>query len=165
MLELKGEDMIEEKYQIVADFSVSAVEGIKRTGMKVLALRDRYAKIMMPLEGNINHIGTMYAGSLFILGEFSGGILHGVSFDYNKFFPIVREVTIRFQRAAKTDITLEVALSKETAAQIQETAEREGKCDFGLKLDLKDADDQTVAEVEGIWQLRKFRAGQSIAGT
>lgn len=50
--------MIEEKYQIVADFAVSAVEGIKRTGMKVLALRDRYAKIMMPFEGNINHVGT-----------------------------------------------------------------------------------------------------------
>ena len=80
MQELKGEDMIEEKYQLVADFAVSAVEGIKRTGMKVLALRDRYAKIMMPFEGNISHVGTMYAGSLFVLGEFSGGIIHGVSF-------------------------------------------------------------------------------------
>jgi len=50
------------------------------------------------------------------------------------------------------------------AAQIQETAEREDKCDFELKLDIKDADDQTVAEVQGIWQLRKFRAGQSLTG-
>lgn len=157
--------MIEEKYQLVADFAVSAVEGIKRTGMKVLALRDRYAKIMMPFEGNINHVGTMYAGSLFVLGEFSGGIIHGVSFDYNKFFPIVKEVTIRFKRAAKTNVTLEVSISKEVAAQIQETAEREGKCDFELDLDLKDADDQTVAEVHGSWQLRKFRAGQSLTGS
>jgi len=161
---LKEEAMIEEKYQLVADFAVSAVEGIKRTGMKVLALRDRYAKIMMPFEGNISHVGTMYAGSLFVLGEFSGGIIHGVSFDYNKFFPIVKEVTIRFKRAAKTNVTLEVAISKEMAAQIQETAGREGKCDFELDLDLKDADDQTVAEVHGIWQLRKFRAGQSLTG-
>jgi len=119
----------------------------------------------MPFDGNINHIGTMYAGSLFILGEFSGGILHGVSFDYNKFFPTVREGTIRFLRATKTNVTLEVSLSRKTAAQIQETAEREGKCDFELRLDIKDADDQTVAEVQGIWQLRKFRADQSIAGT
>lgn len=45
MRALKGEAMIEEKYQLVADFAVSGVEGIKRTGMKVLALRDRYASV------------------------------------------------------------------------------------------------------------------------
>ena len=154
--------MIEEKYQIVADFAVSAVEGIKRTGMQVLALKDRYAKIMMPFESNVSHVGTMYAGSLFILGEFAGGIIHGVSFDYNKFFPIVKQVTIRYVQAAKTDVTLEVEMSAETAEHIQSTADIEGKCDFELDLALKDTENQTVAEVHGIWQLRKFRHGQSL---
>jgi len=154
--------MIEEKYQIVAEFAVSAVEGIKRTGMRVLTLKDRYAKIMMPFQGNVSHVGTMYAGSLFVLGEFAGGIIHGVAFDYNKFFPIVKEVTIRYLKAAKTDVTLEVEMSAENADRIQATADREGKCDFELDLALKDGDDQTVAEVHGVWQLRKFRAGQSL---
>ncbi len=152
--------MIEAKYQIVADFAVAAVQGIKRTGLQVLVLKDRYAKILIPFEGNTSHVGTMYAGSLFVLGEFAGGIIHGVSFDYNKFFPIVKEVTIRYLRAAKTDVTLEVEMSKATADQIQTTAEHEGKCDFELALALKDADNQTVAEVNGTWQLRKFREGQ-----
>ena len=154
--------MIEDKYQIVADFAVSAVEGIKRTGLQVQALKDRYAKIMMPFEGNVSHVGTMYAGSLFILGEFAGGIIHGVAFDYNQFFPIVKEVTIRYLKAAKTDVTLEVTMSEETATQIQATAAREGKCDFQLDLALKDTENQTVAEVHGTWQLRKFRQGQSL---
>ncbi len=154
--------MIEEKYQIVAEFAVSAVEGIKRTGMQVLALKDRYAKMMMPFEGNVSHVGTMYAGSLFVLGEFAGGIIHGVAFDYNKFFPIVKQVTIRYLKAAKTDVTLELEMSQATADQIQTTAASEGKCDFELELALKDADNQTVAEVHGIWQLRKFREGQSL---
>lgn len=156
--------MIEEKYQIVAEFAVSAIEGIKRTGLQVLALKDRYAKMMMPFEGNTSHVGTMYAGSLFVLGEFAGGIIHGVSFDYNKFFPIVKQVTIQYQRAAKTDVTLEVEMSEQAASQIQATADREGKCDFELDLDLKDTDSQTVAQVHGIWQLRKFREGQSLTG-
>ena len=154
--------MIEAKYQIVAEFAVSAIEGIKRTGLQVLALSDRYAKMLMPFAGNTSHVGTMYAGSLFVLGEFAGGIIHGVSFDYNKFFPIVKQVTIQYQRAAKTDVTLEVEITKATADQIQATADREGKCDFELDLDLKDTDDQTVAQVHGIWQLRKFREGQSL---
>jgi hypothetical protein len=106
----------------------------------------------------------MYAGSLFILGEFAGGIIHGVSFDYNTFFPIVKEVTIRYVQAAKTDVTLEVEMSAETAARIQSRADVEGKCDFELDLALKDTDDQTVAEVNGIWQLRKFREGQTLNG-
>ena len=154
--------MIEEKYQIVAEFAVSAVEGIKRTGIRVLALKDRYAKIMMPFEGNVSHVGTMYAGSLFVLGEFAGGIIHGVAFDYNTFFPIVKQVTIRYLKAAKTDVTLEVEMNPETADRIQATADREGKCDFELDLALKDTDGQTVAEVHGTWQLRKFRPGQTL---
>jgi len=35
--------------------------------------------------GNGNHVNTMYAGILFTVGKFAGGILHIVTFDYVKF--------------------------------------------------------------------------------
>jgi hypothetical protein len=64
----------------------------------------------MPYQiiGNGNHVNTMYAGALFTLGEFAGGILHLVTFDYMKFFPIVKEVNIRFHRPALTNVVMEV---------------------------------------------------------
>jgi len=58
--------------------------------------------------GNGDHVDTMYAGALFTLGEFAGGILHIGPFDCMKFFPIVKELNICFRRPALTDVVMEV---------------------------------------------------------
>lgn len=146
--------MIEEKYRDVAELSVSLVGAIKRTGLSIVSLRERYAKFRMPLEGNINHIGAMYAGSLFTLGEFTGGILPAVAFDITRFYPIVKEVTIKYVALAKTDVTIEAEMSREEVGKIQAEAEENGKADFTLELELKDENDEVVALVNGIWQIR-----------
>jgi acyl-coenzyme A thioesterase PaaI-like protein len=153
--------VIEEKYQQAAELAVGLVEGIKRTGIKALALRDRYAKMLMPIEGNVNHVGMMYAGSLFTLGEVAGGAIHLVSFDGTRLYPIVKEVHIRFRRPASTDVTMEVELGEEEAARIQAEALEKGKADYVLNLELKDADGEVVSIVSGTWQVRRFPEGMS----
>ena len=154
--------MIEEKYQIVAQFAETGIEAIKRTGLRVEALKERYAKVMMPLEGNVSHLGTMYAGSLFVLGEFSGGIIFGVTFDYTKYVPVVKDISIRFVRAAKSDVVMEIAMSKEKAADIEREAEKQGKADFSLNLELKDTAGETVTMIDGIWQVRRLKGTPNI---
>lgn len=149
--------MIEEKFKIVAEFAESGIEAIKRTGLRVAALKERYARVVMPLQGNVSHLGTMYAGSLFILGEFSGGIIFGAAFDYTKFVPVVKEISIRFVRAAKSDVVMEVAMNAEQADAIQREAEQNGKADFHLNIELKDAAGETVSVVEGTWQVRQIQ--------
>ena len=152
--------MIEEKYAEIVKMAIASVPGIERTGLQVLELRDGYAKALMPLnEGNTNHVGIMYAGSLFTLGEFSGGAIHVASIDFSKYFPIVKEVRIRFRRPALTDITVEVSMSEEQAKSLEAEAEEKGKADFELNLELKDQNDVTVAEVSGTWQIRKISEG------
>ena len=54
----------------------------------------------MPLKPNKNHIGTMYAGALFTLAEMPGGVLFLSSFDNKAFFPIVKELTMKFVKQA-----------------------------------------------------------------
>lgn len=153
--------MIEEKYREAAELAVGLVEGIRRTGIRALALRDRYAKMLMPLEGNVNHVGVMYAGSLFTLGEIAGGAIHLTSFDGSRLYPIVKEVNIRFRRPAATDVTMEVELSEEEASRIQIEALEKGKADFVLDLELKDADGEVVSTVGGTWQIRRFPEGMA----
>lgn len=149
--------MIDEKYAEICKMAVSAVPGIERTGLQVLELRDRHAKVLMPLdERNTNHVGIMYAGSLFTLGEFSGGIIHLVSMDFTKYVPIVKEVHIRFRRPAMTDITMEVTMSEQEARRLGAEVEEKGKADYELALELKDQSGETVAEVRGVWQTRKI---------
>ena len=151
--------MIEEKYKKVADYVAHGIEGIKRTGLRVLEMRDRYVKLALPLEGNVNHVGMMYAGSLFTIGEVTGGAIHGAAFDIEKFFPIVKEVSIRFRRPAVTEVTVEVTITEEESNRIQAEAEEKGKADFTLDVDIKDANGEVVSIVHGVWQIRKIPEG------
>ncbi|MBW2544725.1 MAG: YiiD C-terminal domain-containing protein [Deltaproteobacteria bacterium] len=151
--------MIEERFKKVAEIAVNSIEGIRRTGIRVIELRGRYAKMMMPLEGNINHVGMMYAGSLFTLGEFCGGIIYGVAFDVEKYYPIVKDISIRFRRPAMTDVTIEVSMSEEDAGEIQQICDENDKSDFVLDLEIKDAGGEVVALVKGTWQIRKMPEG------
>jgi len=151
--------MIEKRFEKVADVAVNSIEGIRRTGIKVVELRERYSKVMMPLEGNINHVGTMYAGSLFTLGEFCGGIIYGVAFDVEKYYPIVKDISIRFRRPAMTDVTIEVSMNEEDVGKIQRICEENNKSDFVLDLEIKDANGEVVTFVKGTWQIRKMPEG------
>ena len=148
--------MIDEKYRDAIHLLADSVPIIGKTGARIESLRDRYARIVMPLEPNVNHIGIMYGGSLFILAELSGGVIWYVSFDHTRFYPIIKEVFIKYRRPAATDVSLDVTLGEDEARAVQEAAEREGKKDWTMVLELKDAQGEVVSLVRGTWQLRKI---------
>ncbi|MGD0276055.1 MAG: YiiD C-terminal domain-containing protein [Syntrophales bacterium] len=151
--------MIEEKYKDVAEYSEKGVDGIRRTGIKVLEFRDRHVKMLMPLAGNTNHVGIMYAGSLFTIGEISGGVIFAAAFDATKYYPIVKEVNIKFLKPVMTDVTLVVDMSEEKVKEVKKLLEEKGKADFELDLEIKDPNGQVMAIVHGIWPIRKLPEG------
>jgi thioesterase domain-containing protein len=151
--------MIEKKYAGVARYVESGIEAISRSGLKALEFRDRHVKLLMPLNRNVNHVGMMYAGVLFALGEVMGGAIFGVSFDYRKYFPIVKEMQIRYLQPALTDITLTADMTQAEVNQVLELLEAKGKADFTLDLELKDTNETIVARVRGTWQARKIPEG------
>ena len=132
----------------------SAIGFIDRSNLQILDLRSGYCKCLIPLEGNENHIGTMYAGALFTLAEAPGGFLSLSSFDSEKYFPVVRDMQIKFCRAAKTDITIELSISHGEISQLEKCADVVGKVDFELKGELKDMQGEIVAISTGLYQIR-----------
>jgi len=127
-----------------------------RTGAVVEALEPRYVRMRMPFEPNINHVNMMYAGALFTLAELPGGALFAATFDPRKFYPIVKDVRIRFRRPATTDITVEVRMTEEEVARIQAAAERDGKADYSWRCELKDESGEVVAISENTYQMRSI---------
>jgi acyl-CoA thioesterase FadM len=97
----------------------------------------------------------MYAGSLFTLGEIMGGAIFVASMDINKYFPLVKEVQIRYRRPATTDITVETSFSEDQIRNIVAVLEEKGKSDVPLELNLIDAHGEVVSIVTGTWQVRK----------
>jgi thioesterase domain-containing protein len=154
--------MIDEKYKDILGYLETAVKIIEKMGVTIVELRDRYTKLSLPLEPNLNHIGTMYAGSLFSLAEFSGGVMFAASFDITKYFPIVKEMSIRYRRPAATAVTLEVSLSPERVEKIRAMAEENGKADYSMDLELKDETGEVCSIVHGTWQLRKVEGAPAL---
>ena len=129
---------------------------VERAGVEALVMEPRRIKLRLPLEGNTNHIGSIYAGALFTVAELPGGALFLTTFDVERFYPVLKAMQIRFRRPAFSDVTVEVALAAADAARIAAEAAQSGRSEFTLHAAVKDADEQVVAESEGTYQLRKI---------
>lgn len=129
---------------------------VANSGIEVEVLEKGYTKMRMPFAPNKNHVGTMYAGALFTLAEFPGGAIFLSSFDTTRFYPIVRDMSIRFRRPATTDVWVEVRVSDEFVQKVQDEAAANGKADYEWESELKDANGTVVAIAKSIFQLRKI---------
>ena len=141
--------------ELVRQLTEEQIAFVKRSGLKAEVLEPGFVRLRMPLQGNQNHIGSMYAGALFTLAEIPGGALFLTSFDVQRFYPLIKEMNLRFRRPATSDITVEARLSDEEIARIQAEAEQNGKADYHLELQLYDASGEVVAQTRALYQLRK----------
>jgi thioesterase domain-containing protein len=131
---------------------------VERIGLKALVLERGRVRLAVPLKGNVNHIGSMYAGALFTLAEIPGGALFLTSFDTDRFYPVVKEMTIRFIKPVTTEATVEILLDEAAISKIQADADAFGKAEYILEGQIRDADGRLVAESRGIYQLRSLTA-------
>ncbi|MER6973720.1 YiiD C-terminal domain-containing protein [Nocardioides sp. NPDC000445] len=106
------------------------------------------------MDGNANHLGTMYAGTLFGVAEVLGGVICVPSFDLARFYPTVKALTIDFRRPATTAVRAEASLTEEAIARIRDLAEATGKAEFVLDAVIADAGGEVVATTTGTYQLR-----------
>ncbi|WP_369830542.1 YiiD C-terminal domain-containing protein [Mycobacterium sp. 1245111.1] len=125
-----------------------------KMGVQVVEARPGFAATTVPAEGNGNHFGVIYAGVLFTVAEVLGGIIPLVTFDTEKYFPLVKNLDIQFVAMAKSDVRAEARLDDETIARVKDEAAERGKSDFTLEATVTDADGKTVATTRGLYQLR-----------
>ncbi len=141
--------------EIARQFTEDKIAFVKRMNLKAEVLEPGFVRLRVPLAGNENHIGSMYAGALFTLAEIPGGALFLTSFDASQFYPIVKEMNLRFRRPATGDIVVEARLSAEEIERLQTEAQANGKAEYVLELQLTDGSGEVVALSRGIYQLRK----------
>jgi thioesterase domain-containing protein len=134
--------------------AIGMIPFIERTGVELLELEPGRLKAKMPFEPNINHIGTMYAGALYTLAEFPGGVVFFSIFDVTKYYPIIREQTIRFLRPATTDVTIDVAITQEEVDRISREIDEHGKANWTWEVELVDANGEVVATSTNHYQGR-----------
>ena len=142
------------KTEMMKSFIEKPFDFVERMGLRVIELEPRSVKLSVPLEGNENHIGTMYAGALFTIAEIPGGALFLTTFDVSRFYPVIKEMTIRFIKPVKTDVTIRMVMSVSEAKRIVSEAEKNGKAEYVLEGEIKDTNEEVVAVSRGIYQVR-----------
>jgi thioesterase domain-containing protein len=135
----------------------SRIPAMYRLGIRIVELREEFVAGTAPLAGNFNYQGSMYAGTLFGLGEALGGGVFFANFDLGRFTATVKDVQIRYRRPAMTDIRAEVSLAADTLARIKREADDVGKTEFVLDAELTDTDGVVVATTHGTYQVRALR--------
>ena len=119
-----------------------------------MAFERGYVKLKLPYEPNKNHLETMYAGSLYTLGEIPGGAILIGAFDMSKYFPTLASMSTKFIKPATSDITCELTVSEEDLEKMGKEAKETGKSVFELVLHMKDADGVVVAISKGLYHMR-----------
>jgi len=138
----------------VIEQSIPAMHGL---GIRAVQLDPGHVVGTAPLAGNGNHLGTMYAGTLFGLAEMLGGAMFGASFDIARFHPTVKDLKIRFRRPATSDVRAEAHLDAATLERLRAEAEEQGKAEFVLEARITDLAGEVVATTVGTYQVRANR--------
>lgn len=150
--------MIEFTPQQATEFVHQSVPAIGRLGVVVDAISPGTVDLRVPIEGNSNHMGTMYAGALFALAELPGGLLPLAVLDPGRYVPIVTGMDVQFVAAARTDVTLSARLDPEDLRALGARADAEGQAEFVLELHGEDATRRTVITSRAHYVLRPARA-------
>jgi thioesterase domain-containing protein len=132
----------------------SRIPAMHRLGIRIVELREDFVAGTAPLAGNLNHQGSMYAGTLFGLGEALGAGVFIANFDVQRFTATVKDIQIRYRRPAMTDVRAETSLDAATIARIKREADAAGKTEFILDAELTDTAGVVVAVTKGTYQVR-----------
>lgn len=128
-----------------------------KMGVRVVEARRGFAAATVPVEGNGNHFGVIYAGVQFTVAEMLGGVIALVTFDAAKYFPLVKNVDISFLSMATTALRAETSMDDETIARVEDEAAARGKADYQLEAVVTDGAGTVVARTRGLYQLRAHR--------
>lgn len=121
------------------------VEFVERTGLTRLEERRGFAKLMMPLAGNENHVNVMYLGAYTVLAEAVAAVPGIAVLDTARFFPIIKDIYVDFHKSAASDVTAEFSLSEEEIETMLAELERKGSSGYIAEFPMHDADGVHVA--------------------
>ena len=119
-------------------------------------VRRGFVSASVPLEGNANHFGVIYAGVIFTVAEVLGGAIHLATFDAATHYPLVKSVQIDFLAPGRSRLTASASLTDDEVERIAAVAAAGAKAPFVLTAEVVGADGELVARTRGDYQLRPF---------
>lgn len=122
------------------------IKWVAMSGIYPDIIEERHARLVMPLKDlHVNHVGTAYAGSIFVLAEMSIAAIIYCTYGTDKYIPIVSRFEIDYLQPATKDLVVDIRMSPEEAAEKIKPIEERGKGRMTLILPVTDSDGAEIA--------------------
>ena len=129
---------------------------LTRAKLEVVALERGYVKVKMPIEGNGNHFGVMYAGNLYSISEYVGAGVLMASIDMTQMIPLAKNASIDYIAPAMGDVFVDISMTAEAIQALVDEVNENGKAEYVLEPEVTTADGTVVARAKGTYQLRSL---------
>ena len=129
---------------------------VKHSGLTAEVLEERHVVLRLPMEGHLNHVGVVYAGSLFMIMEIAGAALFSCTYPMGTYVPVNKEMNIRFLKMGTTDIICDLTISEEKAAEMIKPIDEKGKGEWVWEMDCKDTEGNVIASSVCHYYIKKM---------
>lgn len=135
---------------------IQSVDTLKNMGIRVLEQSPNLLKVEMPLEGNRNHLGGIYAGAIFSLAEFPFGMMCVLKFGLQNLVPVVGEVTIRYLAPAIQPLIVELKVTDQEWEEMERETGIHGKFKIAREIEVRDVSGKAIAMVKATYFMVKL---------
>lgn len=127
------------------------------TGIKIERFSEDYRQVDVKLKlrfWNANYVGTQYGGSIFSMTDafYMVMLMRNLGKDYVVWD---KSATIHYLKPGKTDLRASYVVTEEDLNEIRSTLEKEPKMEWLRKIEVKDTNNVTIAEVDKVIHIRK----------
>ncbi len=120
----------------------------KMSGMYLDTIEERHAKLVLPLDDlHKNHVGTAYAGSMFVMAEVYTAIIIYATYGMDKYIPIAAKDEITYLKPTKNDLVIDMTLTEEQAEAMIKPVEERGRGRIVLEIPIQDTAGEAIATV------------------
>lgn len=142
---------------------IAAVAPISALEIRALEARPGRIVTHAPLRANQNHLGIMYAGTLYGIAEAAGGMILFPSIDFATFPPVVKSSSIHYRRPARSDITATAVLDVEVVDRVCLEVARQGRSEYDVEVILIDDQTDVVATMRGTYVMLAMSSAPKLA--
>ena len=143
-------------YDALKPMLEETIPWIRDSGIRAEVLEERHAVLRLPRDHHLNHVGIIYAGSLFALMELAGAALFGCTYTLGKYIPINKEMSVKFLKMGTTDIVCDLSISEDRAAEMIEPIDARGRGEWTLEMECTDTTGNVVATSECHYYIKKI---------
>lgn len=143
-------------YSTLKPMIEGTIPWVKDSGLSAEVLEERHVVLRLPKDRHLNHVGIVYAGSLFMLMEIAGASLFACTYPLGEYIPINKGMEIHFLNMGVTDVFCELSITEERAMEMIRPIDEKGKGEWVLEMDCRDAEGTLIAKAVCQYYVKKL---------